>query len=236
MKAAYVTGADRGLGLALVRQLLQEGYQVFAGQYLKDWPELPELAAEFPRDLTVVPLNVAEDASVKAAARLIREIAGRLDLLINNAGIYTDRSGDILGELAFEDMRRIYETNTLGPLRVTHSVIDLLMAGTEKKLVNISSEAGSIGACWRKQEFGYTMSKSALNMQSALLRNHLKEYGIKVYALHPGWVRSYMHGSFNEQATVEAADSAAGLLKVIRTHTDLDGPIYYDYEGNELVW
>lgn len=236
MQTVYVTGADRGLGLALTKALLEQGCRVFAGSFLPDWPELAEVKESAGERLTVLPLDVTNEESVNQAAETIRQQTAALDVVINNAGIYRDRSGTVLDELNFEDMQRIYNTNALGPLRVTHSVIQLLLQGSRKLLVNISSEAGSVSQCFRKSEFGYTMSKAALNMQSVLLSNHLKPMGVKVLAVHPGYVRSYMLGKFNEEGTVEAKESAQGICQLIETQTDLDGPIYMDFRGKPMNW
>ena len=236
MKTAYVTGADRGLGEALARALLSEDYHVFAGQYLPDWPQLTALLNAHPDKLTVLPLDVTSDVSVATAAELVAAETDHLDLLINNAALFQDRSGSVMDDLYFDDMLTLYDTNCLGPLRVTHSVMPLLRAGHRKLLVNISSEAGSIGQCWRKKEYGYAMSKAALNMQSAILRNHLEEYGIQVMAIHPGYVRSYMLGHFNEDATVDADESARSILELIRLRTDSHAPLYLDYQGSALPW
>lgn len=236
MQTAYVTGADRGLGEALSRALLAQGYTVFAGQYLPDWPQLANLSQSYPDRLVILPLDVASDVSVATAAELVAAQTEHLDLVINNAALFQDRSGSVMDDLYFDDMLALYDTNCLGPLRVTHSVLPLLKAGERKLLVNISSEAGSIGKCWRKQEYGYAMSKAALNMQSAILRNHLAEYDIQVMAIHPGYVRSYMLGYFNEDATVDADDAARGILELVRTRTEINHSIYVDYEGSELPW
>jgi NAD(P)-dependent dehydrogenase (short-subunit alcohol dehydrogenase family) len=235
-RTAYVTGCDRGLGLALAKVLLGQGYKVFAGSYLTDWPELSELAAQEP-NLRIVPVDIGSDKSVAKAARIIKEETDSLDILINNAAIFRDRSEDVFGELYFEDMQNLFNTNALGTLRVTHSVIDLLMKGEEKRLVNISSEAGSIADNWRKDTFGYCMSKTAVNMQAAILQNHLQEFGIKVLCFHPGWVRSYMSGKFNDQATVEAIDSATGIIEQVqKPHEIGTHPTYMDYTGKLLPW
>ena len=236
MPTAYVTGADRGLGLALVKALLADGFRVYAGSYLPDWPELSQLAGDHPQQLTVLSLDVTDEASVQAAAGVIEANGGSLDLLINNAGIHPKQMPTILEPLDFDEFLRLYNVNALGSLRVTHSVIRLLLAGTMKKLVNISSEAGSISGNHRNGNFGYTMSKAALNMQSAILKKHLKEYGVKVLNIHPGYVRSYMLGTFNEEATVEACDSAAGILRLIAAEYDPDDPYYLDYQGKSLGW
>jgi len=103
-------------------------------------------------------------------------------------------------------------------------------------LVNISSEAGSIGDCWRKKEFGYSMSKAALNMQSVILQNHLKEYGVKVLAIHPGYMKSYMLGEKNYDADIEPEAAAENIFKLLEEKKDINTPIFYDYQGNELPW
>jgi len=235
-KTAYVTGCDRGLGLALAKVLLAEGYRVFAGSYLADWPELGELAEKEPK-LRIVPLDIGSDESVQRAADIVKAETDRLDILINNAAIYRDRSEDIFGDLYFDDMLNMYNVNTLGTLRVTHSVIDLLVKGEGKRLVNISSEAGSIADNWRKREYGYCMTKAAVNMQSAILQNHLQEYGIKVMCFHPGWVRSWMSGKFNDKATVEAIDSAKGIIAQVLKPQEITAlPSYTDYTGKPLPW
>lgn len=233
---AYVTGADRGLGLALTTVLLEQGYQVFAGSYLTEWGQLTQLKEQHPDRLIVVPLDVTSDESVADAAELISRHSDSLDVVINNAAIFMDRSGTIFEPLYFDDMRKIIETNTFGPLRVTHSVVSMLLKGNQKLLVNISSESGSIGNNWRKKEFAYSMSKSAINMQCAMLQTHLKEFGVKVFAFHPGWVRSYMLGKLNEEATVEPIDSAKGIYHCMMTRAGIDGPMYMDYQGNAMPW
>jgi NAD(P)-dependent dehydrogenase (short-subunit alcohol dehydrogenase family) len=235
-RTAYVTGCDRGLGLGLAKVLLSEGYRVFAGSFLPDWPELGELAEREPK-LRIVPLDIGSDISVRRAADIVRAETDHLDILINNAAIYRDRSEDIFGDLYFDDMLNMYNVNTLGALRVTNSVIGLLVKGEGKRLVNISSEAGSIADNWRKREYGYCMTKAALNMQSAILQNHLREYGIKVMCFHPGWVRSYMSGKFNDKATVEAVDAAKGIIAQVLQPQEIAAlPSYTDYTGKPLPW
>ncbi|MBT2638624.1 SDR family NAD(P)-dependent oxidoreductase [Bacillus sp. ISL-39] len=236
MKTVYITGCDRGLGLALAGTFVDEGFKVFAGSYIPDWPELKELKNTAGKQLYILPLDVTSDVSVQHAAEEIKRISPRLDVLINNAGIYTDQDGDAFEGFDFDAIRRMHETNTLGPLRVSQSVLPLLMRGDNKLLVNISSEAGSITDCKREKEYGYTMSKAALNMQSVVLQNQLKRFGIKVLAIHPGYVRSYMLGRFNTEATVEAADSARGIVQQLFQQALLDGPIFIDYQGQRLDW
>lgn len=235
-KTVYITGADRGLGLALTKVFLDDGCKVFAGRYMKDWFELDELKKQYGDDLELFFLDVTDQQSVDLAADYIEEQAGQLDILINNAAIYQDRSTDIFGEFHYDDMRKIFDTNVFGALRVSKSVLPLLMKGNSKMLANISSEAGSLTDSWRKKEYGYSMSKAALNMQLTILQNQLKEHGIKVLAFHPGYVKTYIMGDFNHEATIEASESAAGIAREIWKAPAIEEHMYIDYQGNKLNW
>jgi NAD(P)-dependent dehydrogenase (short-subunit alcohol dehydrogenase family) len=233
----FITGADRGLGFALAKKFLKEGYIVYAGSYLTDWHELPGLKQENPDKLHVINLDISDDESVLQAAETLGKHTDKLDILINNAGIFLFKySGTIFEEQNYDDMIRMYNVNALGPMRVTKALLPFILRGDKKIIACVSSEAGSVGACWRVKDYGYSMSKSALNMQCAILQNHMKEYGVKVLALHPGWVRSYMSGVLNTEAEVEPDDSADGLYKVIHENTDINGPMYIDYQGKLLPW
>lgn len=235
-QTVYITGADRGLGLALTKSFLSEGFHVFAGRYMKEWTELDELQKEFTSCLQILPLDVTDQQSVNDAAGFIRAESGQLDILINNAAVFQDRSEDVFGVFHYDDMRQLYETNVFGPLRVSQSVLPLLLEGSGKMLANISSEAGSLADSWRKKEYGYSMSKAALNMQLTILQNQLEEYGIKVMALHPGYVKTYIMGDFNHEASIEAAESAAGITREILKFPALKEHMYIDYQGNSMNW
>lgn len=238
-RKAYVTGADRGLGLALTEALIGHGYKVYAGSYLPDWPELVELSRRYSaEELAIVPLDVTDTASVRQAARRIGEDTDELHVLVNNAGTARDRSGTILEEQVEDDIRNLFETNTLGPLRVTQSVLPLLLKSEAKTLVNISSIAGSVSGVTRINQYGYTMSKAALNMQSKLIHNHLKDSGLKVLVVHPGWMHSHIFGDLErmKNAPLQPADSARAIVKLIQTRTVIDETLYVDYEGSKLDW
>ncbi|GAE33970.1 SDR family oxidoreductase [Halalkalibacter akibai] len=235
-KTVYITGADRGLGLALSKAFLESGFKVFAGRFMSDWAELDEVKKEFGDDLDILTLDVTDQSSVDQAAEYIKDQAGSLDILINNAAIFVDRSTDIFGEFNYEDMMNHYNVNALGPLRVSKSVVPLLMKGTSKILANISSEAASLADSWRVKEYGYCMSKSALNMQLTILQNQLSEHGIKVLAFHPGYVKTYIMGDFNHEATIEASESAAGIMNEILKAPAINEHMYIDYQGNKINW
>lgn len=235
-KTAFVTGCDRGLGLALVKVLLDKGYKVFAGSFLPEWTELAKLAEEHSK-LRILTLDIGSDESVAGAAELVKSETDHLDILINNAAIYNDHSGGLFDELNFDAMLNMYNVNTLGMLRVSRSLVDWLLKGEQKRLINISSEAGSIADNWRKSQYDYCMTKAAVNMQGTIMQLHLKKFGVKVMHFHPGFVRSYISGTFNENATVDALDSAKGIIRQVLEPQEInDHPSYTDYEGKALPW
>jgi NAD(P)-dependent dehydrogenase (short-subunit alcohol dehydrogenase family) len=212
-RIAFITGADRGLGHALAASLLEKGWHVFAGQYLPEWPALSELAATFPSTLTIVPLDVASQESVRAAAEAVAAGADHVDLLISNAGVMTTTgTRTIREEQDYGEMQRLFRVNALGALRVVEALLPLLERGTLKRLCFVSSEAGSINRAERTSWFGYCSSKAALNMGVRLLFNRLRPRGYTFRLYHPGWMRSYMSGDKNSRAELEPEEAAGPAL------------------------
>ena len=111
--------------------------------------------------------------------------------------------------------------------------LPLIRKGKKKLIINVSSEAGSIQNAWRKSEYAYCMSKAALNMSSQILQNDLKDEGLKVVALHPGWFSSDMGGADAPITPVEAAKDAVNLI--MKTF-DLSDPVYLSPKGEEIAW
>ncbi len=237
-RTACVTGADRGLGLALTGALLQRGFTVFAGEFGLEATGLVSLSAEYGERLARIPLDVGSDASVWRAADRVRERCTSLDLLINNAGILGDFTATLSEPLDFVQMQEVFNVNALGPLRVAQALFEHLCRGRTKKLVNISSEAGSMQRSLdiqRKARYGYCMSKAALNVQTVILANHARERGIDVYLFDPGWLRTYMHGGKNLSATQEPEAAAAEILATVldRPHP---GYLYMTQTGEPYPW
>jgi NAD(P)-dependent dehydrogenase (short-subunit alcohol dehydrogenase family) len=237
-KIACVTGADRGLGVELVRQFLTHGYTVFAGRYLKEWNLLEELKEQYADQLHLVELDISNDFSVKSACDYIKANTDKIDILINNAAILGDIETTITGELDFNEIQKVFNVNALGPLRVSNALISLLLKGEEKLIINISSEAGSIGSCYRNSWFAYCMSKAALNMESAIINNELKELGGNIIVLHPGWLQTFMRGEIDAAATMTPAQSAEKIMKIAENHENYKGeiPTYMDVDGEKLPW
>jgi len=234
-ETVFITGADKGLGFALVERFLCGGFHVFAGTY-RSSDNLAGLRERFPESLTIVPLDVTRMTSIRAAAKRVARQVSALDVLVNNAGINMQEQGRrLLEEADFTDrhLETIMAVNTFGPLRVVQQFLPLLQQGRRKLVINISSEAGSIADCGRQAEFAYCMSKSALNMQSKLLQNYLGPQGFKVLALQPGWMRTDMGGP---DALISANEAAEGIFTLAARDWTPEDPIYLDYQGNVLPW
>ncbi len=252
-RTAVVTGADRGLGFALCEALLARGWRVVAGQYLPAWPALAGLAqcAALPGSagerLVIVPLNVRDMASVRAAAEATAQRLGAVDLLINSAGVLTATLDRPIREVQDEEgMHYQLDVNTLGPLRVVEAFLPLLDRGTMKRLCFVSSEAGSINRCTRKAWYGYCMSKAGLNMVCKILHNRLRPEGYTFRVYHPGWMRSYMMGYKNDRADMEPEVAAAHALAYFiqdlhdepahPAHSEEDRLVLRDWQGREWPW
>ena len=237
-RIAVVTGADRGLGQAIVADLLKRGWRVFAGQYMPDWTELEPLRATFPQTLTIIPLDVAQMESVQNAATMVRQAAGRVDLLINNAGVGSPTNPQsILEGLDYDEMHRLYNVNSLGPLRMCEAFLPMMAESELKRLCFVSSEAGSVGRAQRTSWYGYCMSKSALNMGVRLMFNHLRPEGYTFRLYHPGWVRSYMRGHKNLEGKLEPEEAAGyALAYFLQEGIDEDTLLLRDWEGSVWEW
>jgi len=231
-----VTGADRGLGRALVGCLLEQGWTVIAGRLI-DWPELDELSDRFPSSLRIVPMDVASDESVKTAACIVGQTVSHIDLLISNAGINRSAHVNSIRESpSFEDMQAELNVNSVGALRVVEAFLPLLDRGKLKRLCFVSSEAGSIGASTRTGWLGYCMSKAALNMAVKNLSNDLSPQGFTFRLYHPGWLRSYMRGVKNLEAHMEPEEGAEIALTYFLDPAGQEPVRLQDWEGVFMPW
>ena len=233
---ALVTGADRGLGFGLTQALLERDWTVLAGRFL-DWPELNMLESAHPGRLKILDLDVSSDESIQAAARRSASEVSKIDLLICNAAVQmSTRVECIRDDLNFDHMRKEFDVNTLGALRVTKAFLPLLESSPMKRICFVSSEAGSIGESQRTGWFGYCMSKAALNMAVKNLHNDLapRGYGIRLY--HPGWMRTYMSGEKNLEAHYEPEEAAQFALAHFLGERDESRLHLVDWQGREMPW
>lgn len=225
-----ITGAARGLGLAMTRQLLERGCRISA--LVRSASEgLEQLRARHGEQLAIYVGDVSDEASTRKVFAELGQRVDALDAIINNAVIYLD-SRPTLEEMDLSIFARTFEVNSVGPLRVAQHSLPLLRKGRRKLIVNVSSEAGSIGDCRRKSEYAYCMSKSALNMGSKLLSNYLQPEGIRVLVLHPGWFNSSGKGP----APISAEQASAQVLETILKPRAAGDPIYVGPDGAALPW
>jgi len=241
-KTILITGANHGLGLSLTKTFLDNGFTVFAGAYKLNGDSQIN-AIKTAENLYIVDMDISDMDTVKQAACFIRDITPSLDIIINNAGIMSyDENNNIMKsifeELDFESINEIINVNAVGALRVVNVFAPLLKNGSDRLVVNISSEAGSISDCERNGWFGYCMSKAALNMAGALIHNELKKYGGQVFQIHPGYMQTYMNGAKNESATYTPDFSAENICKLIlnRQRYKSSKAVFMDLFGNKIDW
>jgi NAD(P)-dependent dehydrogenase (short-subunit alcohol dehydrogenase family) len=232
MRRVFITGASRGFGAALADAFARRGASVFAGARNRR-PVLEEIAARHPGAIHIVDLDVADDASVRRARDAVAARESAIDIVVNNAAIRSPTVSQPIESIDFGDVLRTLDVNAVGPLRVVQAFLPLLREGRSPLLVNVSSEAGSIGPAGRDREFDYCMSKAALNMATRLLGNYLSGR-MRVLALHPGWLRTDMGGAHAALDPAATAEKVADRL--LREQEQPSGLPFIDHEGNLLPW
>jgi len=189
------------------------------------------MADEHPDRLSILPLDVMDEASIASAKEMVRTQTDHLDLLINNAGV--NPRGERLGDLEAETLLHTFHVNAVGPMMVTQQFLDLLRAGERSKIVNISSQMGSLIQKKSGGSYSYCTSKAALNMLTRALAFDLRSEGIIVVAMHPGWVRTDMGGS---HAPLSPAKSVSGMLRVIDRLRPADTGRFLTWRGRKHPW
>jgi NAD(P)-dependent dehydrogenase (short-subunit alcohol dehydrogenase family) len=227
---AFVSGANRGLGLEMTRQLLARGDRVVAacrqpGKALA----LTRLAGEHPGRIQVLPLDLADARTIAEVAREIAALDIDIDLLINNAGVLVE--GERFGSIEARSLRESLAVNAEGAFLLTQALNADLADGA--KVINLSSGLGSISRTESLYSPSYAISKAALNMATRLLAIALRERGIVVVAISPGWVRTDMGGA---NATLAPEASVASMLRVIDHLKTSDSGRFLSQNGESIPW
>ncbi|MEO5831746.1 MAG: SDR family NAD(P)-dependent oxidoreductase [Nakamurella sp.] len=239
---ALVTGANKGIGFEITRQLTELGHTVFVGARSKDKAE--NAAAELRRaggDALAVVIDVTDPASVAAAAEVVAKRFGHLDALINNAGISgrpgADFAGQLPGSADVDHVRYIFETNVFGVVSVTSAFLPLLRKSSTPRIVNVSSNAGSLALMSSPELFdqhpialGYVPSKTALTAMTIQYARDLATDHILVNAISPGFVATDLNGHRGVRTPSQGAASAVRMATIAAdgptgTLTDDDGPV-----------
>jgi NAD(P)-dependent dehydrogenase (short-subunit alcohol dehydrogenase family) len=213
-RIALVTGANRGIGLEIVRQLSRTGIMAVLGA--RDVGKGREAAGKLASEglePPVVALDVRDPTSIRAAVDEVMSLFGRIDVLVNNAGILKEGQTpeeskvlEVSPELVFET----YDANTVGPLRMIQAVVPIMLKGGYGRVVNISSGAGQLSDMQAGYP-AYRMSKSALNALTRITAAELGPTPIKVNAMCPGWVRTDMGGPNATRSVEQGAETAVWL-------------------------
>ncbi|MFI1394828.1 SDR family NAD(P)-dependent oxidoreductase [Streptomyces sp. NPDC020681] len=227
MTNTLITGANKGLGLETARRLADAGHTVFLGaRDDRRGREAARLVGAHP-----LLIDVTSEESVQAAAKEVRERTGRLDVLVNNAGISgaTGPAGEITGH----DMLHVYDTNVFGVVRVMHAFLPLLAASDAPVVVNVSSGLGSLAWTTDPDRFesqvhlvAYNSAKSAVNM---ITSQYAKAYpGMRINAVDPGYTATDLNGHQGSQTVAEGAEIIVRMARV-----DAEGPTggYFNAEG-----
>lgn len=238
-KTAFVTGANKGIGLATSRLLAEKGYQVWMGvRSLERSEEAYQNLKADGLDVHLQQIDISDDESVaKAAAQLNSEIDG-LDILINNAGFAADLSLQPSKE-SIQAIKEQYETNTFGPIRVTQQLLPLLKKSPQASIIMLSSIVGSLGlsadesTIYGQVNFGgYASSKTALNALVLAYAKELKPLGIPVIAIEPGHIKTDLNGNTG----TDTPESAAQLIVEYALKNDLNISGHFFGPNGALPW
>ncbi|XP_034751243.1 C-factor-like [Etheostoma cragini] len=251
--SVLITGANRGLGLEMVRQMLEAPCLVrklFACCRDPDGPRaeaLQTLAKKNPDIISVVRLDATDLCSIKLCAQQVGSLVGTggLNLLINNAGILPKGT---VQETSPEDMQHCFNTNVMGPMNLIKEFLPHLrdavkasgmpgMSISKAAVVSISSLLGSMEALKHSYVFfpvvAYRISKAGLNMLTVCAAEELKKDEILFSVLHPGWVRTEMGG---EEADIDPLESVQGMLSVMASLTEKQSGAFLDHKGQSIPW
>ena len=230
MKTALVTGANKGIGREVARQLAAKGFHVFVGaRNEKAGRKAAEEIAKEGGKATFLEIDVADNDSVTTAAREFAETADHLDVLVNNAGIIVDGDDAIL-ETGDDLVRKTLETNTLGALRVTRAFVPSLRKSKAPRVINVSSSGGQLTGGADGWAPVYCISKTALNGVTVQLAAALPKFAVN--SVCPGWVRTDMGGENASRSVEEGADTIVWLAS--EASQDLTGKFLRDRK--EIPW
>jgi NAD(P)-dependent dehydrogenase (short-subunit alcohol dehydrogenase family) len=241
-KVVLITGANKGLGLETGRQLGKLGYRVLLGSRdaLKG-----EVAARQLRDdgvdARVLKLDVTKQSDIDAAAVQIESEFGKLDVLVNNAGVMIEKgwTKNTTSETTIENLRATFDANLFAVFAVTKAMLPLLMKSESGRIVNVSSILGSVSLqatkgspTYSTKLFAYNASKAALNILTISLAHELRHTKIKVNSAHPGWVKTDLGGSAAPMSVTDGAKTEVELATLGE-----DGPTGgFFHVGKSIAW
>lgn len=227
MKTVLITGANRSIGLETAKQLSEKGLFVYLGtrDLAKGEEVVKELNAKGFQNIQAIQIDVTDAESILVAKNIIEKEKGKLDILINNAGILGDIPQNP-STTSIEDIQRVFDTNFFGAIRVTQTFIELLKKSDSPRISNITSGLGSLtlhsDPTWKYyaiKGISYVSSKTALNAFTVTLAHELKDLAFKVNSIDPGYTAT----DFNHHSGSGSVESAASFI-IKHTLVDENGP------------
>lgn len=228
-----ITGANRGLGLCLAQHAVKRGHEVIAA--VRNKKDLSEAFTNWMKDqekhIQVLEMDVADENLVARAAKEAAQANESIDAIINNAGIILGVK-DTIETMDFDEVRRTFEINAFGAMRVVKHFMPLLLKGSNQALINVSSDAGSITNAHHGY-MSYGLSKVVMNMFTEQMHKGYKDKGIMSVAVHPGWMFTDMGG---EKAPTDPNITAEGILDIMERKIKIDEKYQYvDYTGKAMT-
>lgn len=230
-RAVLISGANRGIGLQMVRQAVKRGWRVYACcRHPSQADDLVKVASLTPGQVSIHVLDIADVAQIQALAYELRNIP--IDWLINNAGVYGSMHHNF-GDTDEVDWLNTFKINSIGPMKVSEAFLPNLEIGTEKKIASLSSKMGSMDDNGSGGSYIYRSSKAALNAVIKSMSIDLKPKNIIALALHPGWVRTDMGGPNGE---IDTHESVVRIFDIIERAKLSDSGTFYDIDGTIIPW
>lgn len=217
-----ITGASRGIGAGLVKELAARGDRVIA--CMRD-----PLNAKLPAGVQATELDAADEKSIIGLAKRVGDAP--IDVLINNAGVWSDQKS--VKDLTAAELTRVFTTNTFGPMLVARALLDHLKRGHRKLIINMSSEMGSIAGNAGGSSYAYRASKAALNQMNRSLAIELRPDAIACVVMHPGWVRTDMGG---KNAPLSVDESVGAMIATIDRLALADSGRFVGRDGADIPW
>ncbi len=231
MQTVLITGANRGLGLEFSRQYAQAGWQVIAACRNPNQAEaLSELARQYPL-IKIEALDVADLSQIDALAAKLSD--HKIDVLLNNAGVYGDKSGHGFGQLDYQSWANTLAINVLAPVKLAEAFLPNLQRADQPLIVALSCLMGSISDNTSGGSILYRSSKAGLNAALKSLSIDLRPSAVGVLILHPGWVRTDMGGP---NGLIDVEESVSGMRTVIDHFKLTETGRFFKYDGVALPW
>ncbi len=233
MTTYLISGANRGIGLAMTQQLAARGDTVLALCRQPDTATDLVAVSEKMGNIVILQGDVADEASIEAAANMARDQVSAIDTIINNAGMLVRT--EVIDGFDGSIMRKTFDVNVIGVMNVIKHFLPFLRNGANPRIVNISSQLGSLAeqGQFRSGIYSYNASKAALNMMTRMLAHDLLPERIIVVSIHPGWVQTDMGGA---SAAITPTVSAEGIIAVSDSLTLSDTNQFYTYNGSKHAW